>query len=98
MSPFRFGYTNTASRQTQPPQEVTGSVAPRSAPVSRVDSQPLPSPSAPATVASNGVANGAQGLGAYRPSAPIRSDVTGSVATRTPAAPPPPKPDASPAA
>jgi len=88
----RFGYTNTASRQTQPPQEVTGSVAPRSAPVSRVDSQPLPSPSAPATVASNGVANGAQGLGAYRPSAPIRSDVTGSVATRTPAAPPPPKP------
>jgi murein DD-endopeptidase MepM/ murein hydrolase activator NlpD len=74
----RFGYTNTSSRQT-PPQEVTGSVTPRSAPTSRVVSQPLPSPSAPGTVASggygytsgNGSASGAQGLGAYRPSAPI---------------------------
>ena len=70
----RFGYTN--SRQA-PQQEVTGSVTPRSAPTSRVVSQPLPSPSAPTTVASsgygysNGNSNGAQGLGAYRPSAPI---------------------------
>lgn len=72
----RFGYTNTSSRQA-PQQEVTGSVTPRSAPTSRVVSQPLPSPSAPATVASSGYgytsgnSNGAQGLGAYRPSAPI---------------------------
>jgi murein DD-endopeptidase MepM/ murein hydrolase activator NlpD len=74
----RFGYTNTSSRPA-PQQEVTGSVTQRSAPTSRVVSQPLPSPSAPATVASggygytsgNGSANGAQGLGAYRPSAPV---------------------------
>ena len=74
----RFGYANTSSRQA-PQQEVTGSVTPRSAPTSRVVSQPLPSPSAPATVASsgygytsgNGSSTGAQGLGAYRPSAPI---------------------------
>jgi murein DD-endopeptidase MepM/ murein hydrolase activator NlpD len=74
----RFGYTNTSSRQA-PHQEVTGSIAPRPAPTSRVVAQPLPAPSAPATVASgnygytsgNGSANGAQGLGAYRPSAPV---------------------------
>ncbi len=100
----RFGYTNTSSRQA-PPQEVTGSIAPRSAPSTRVVAQPLPAPSAPATVASNqgytsgtGSSSGAQGLGAYRPSAPTYSaqpaapaygDVTGSV---RPIAPPPPKP------
>jgi murein DD-endopeptidase MepM/ murein hydrolase activator NlpD len=74
----RFGYTNTSSHQA-PRQEVTGSIAPRSAPTSRVVAQPLPAPSAPATVSSggygytsgNGSANGAQGLGAYRPSAPV---------------------------
>jgi murein DD-endopeptidase MepM/ murein hydrolase activator NlpD len=73
----RFGYTNTSSRQA-PQQEVTGSVAPRSAPTSRVVAQPLPSPSAPATVSSGGYgytsggsSTGAQGLGAYRPSAPV---------------------------
>ncbi len=72
----RFGYTNTSSRQA-PPQEVTGSVTPRSAPSTRVVAQPLPAPSAPATVASNqgyssgnGSSSGAQGLGAYRPAAP----------------------------
>jgi murein DD-endopeptidase MepM/ murein hydrolase activator NlpD len=74
----RFGYSNTSSRQA-PSQEVTGSVTQRSAPTSRVVAQPLPSPSTPATVASNGYgytsgngsASGAQGLGAYRPSAPV---------------------------
>lgn len=75
----RFGYTNTSSRQA-PSQEVTGSVAPRSAPTGRVVAQPLPVPSAPATVASNsgygyqsgnGSSSGAQGLGAYRPGAPV---------------------------
>ena len=73
----RFGYTNTSSRQA-PSQEVTGSVGPRSAPTSRVVAQPLPAPSAPATVASNGgyqsgngSSSGAPGLGAYRPSAPV---------------------------
>jgi murein DD-endopeptidase MepM/ murein hydrolase activator NlpD len=75
----RFGYTNTSSRQA-PPQEVTGSVTPRSAPSTRVVAQPLPAPSAPATVAANqgyssgnGSASGAQGLGAYRPAAPTYS-------------------------
>src|SRR5665647_2561115 len=90
----RFGYTNTASRPA-PQQDVTGSIAPRSAPTSRVVSQPLPAPSRPATVAANGgYASGAQGLGAYRPSAPIyNSDITGSVTSRPAALPPaPPKP------
>ncbi len=75
----RFGYTNTSSRNV-PPQETTGSIAPRSAPTSRVVAQPLPAPSAPATVASNngyysgnGSSSGAQGLGAYRPAAPVYS-------------------------
>ena len=63
----RFGYTNTSSRQSPPPQETTGSIARPSAPTSRVVSQSLPSPSAPATVSSSGTTSGAQGLGAYRP-------------------------------
>src|SRR5665213_1365141 len=90
----RFGYTNTASRPA-PQQDVTGSIAPRSAPTSRVVSQPLPAPSRPATVAANGgYASGAQGLGAYRPGAPTyNSDITGSVTSRPAAVPPaPPKP------
>jgi murein DD-endopeptidase MepM/ murein hydrolase activator NlpD len=62
-----------------PRQEYTGSVAQRPAPSRQIVSQPLPAPSRPQTVASNGVANGAHGLGAYRPSA---SEVTGSVAER----------------
>src|SRR5882757_798678 len=76
----RFGYSNTSSRQSSPPQEVTGSVTPRSAPSTRVVAQPLPAPSAPATVAANqgyssgnGSSGGAQGLGAYRPAAPTYS-------------------------
>src|ERR1700716_118440 len=48
----RFGYSNNSTRQA-PPQEVTGSVTPRSAPSTRVVAQPLPALSAPATVASN---------------------------------------------
>lgn len=94
----RFGYTHTSSRQA-PPQEVTGSVTPRSAPSTRVVAQPLPAPSAPATVASNqgyssgnGSSGGAQGLGAYRPAAPTyatpSTEITGSV--RPVAAPPKP--------
>jgi murein DD-endopeptidase MepM/ murein hydrolase activator NlpD len=79
-------FTTTANRQA-PPQEVTGSIAPRPATSARVDSQPLPAPSRPATVASNGgVANGAQGLGAYRPGS---SDITGSVPARPAPAPAP---------
>ena len=67
-----------------PPQETTGSIASRPAASARVESQPLPAPSRPATVAaSGGVATGAQGLGAYRPG---ESEVTGSVsAPRAPA-------------
>ena len=112
----RFGYTNTSSRQA-PPQDTTGSIAPRSAPTSRVVAQPLPAPSAPATVASNGgygyqsgngSSTGAQGLGAYRPSAPtyqqaapaptytqptyVQPEITGSVPQRPVVAAAPPKP------
>jgi murein DD-endopeptidase MepM/ murein hydrolase activator NlpD len=75
-----------SNRQAPPPQqETTGSIAPRPATSGRVTSQPLPAPSRPATVASNGgVANGAQGLGAYRPGS---SDITGSVRARPASAP-----------
>ncbi len=96
----RFGYTNTSSRQAPSSQETTGSIARPSAPTGRIVAQPLPAPSAPATVSSNGTASGAQGLGAYRPGQQAAtqthqqtypqqqySDVTGSV--RPVAVPPP---------
>jgi murein DD-endopeptidase MepM/ murein hydrolase activator NlpD len=67
-----------SSRQS-PPQDVTGSVATR--PVSRVESQTLPAPSRPATVALGSVSYGAPGLGAYRPT-PRAPEVTGSVAPK----------------
>jgi murein DD-endopeptidase MepM/ murein hydrolase activator NlpD len=70
----------TSDRQA-PPQEVTGSIAPRYN--GRVVAQPLPAPSRPATT-SGGVAYGAQGLGAYRPA--HSADVTGSVVTQPPPA------------
>jgi murein DD-endopeptidase MepM/ murein hydrolase activator NlpD len=85
-----------SSRQASPPQqqqEVTGSIASRPAASGRVEAQPLPAPSRPVTVASNGgYASGAQGLGAYRPGTSNYSDVTGSVAARPAAPSPPPKP------
>ena len=79
----RFDSNPYASNNRTSPQETTGSISPRST-YNRVDSQPLPAASQPATVAaSGGVATGAQGLGAYRPHT---SDVTGSVpAPRAPA-------------
>jgi murein DD-endopeptidase MepM/ murein hydrolase activator NlpD len=80
------------NRQSAPHQpDYTGSVAQRPASRSTIVSQPLPTPSAPATVASGsgGYATGAQGLGAYRPGqqssvqvTPQNSDVTGSVVTQ----------------
>jgi len=77
----RFDASNHNARQ----QETTGSIASRPAYSGHVESQPLPAPSRPATVASTGgVATGAQGLGAYRPGT---SDVTGSVATQRAPAP-----------
>ncbi|MGH6728432.1 MAG: peptidoglycan DD-metalloendopeptidase family protein [Pseudolabrys sp.] len=77
---FESGPIASNSRAT-PPQETTGSIGTRPVSSGRVESQPLPAPSRPATVAAagGGVAYGAQGLGAYRPS---RSDVTGSVPAR----------------
>jgi murein DD-endopeptidase MepM/ murein hydrolase activator NlpD len=59
-----------------PPQDVTGSV---SKPAPKIASAPLPAPTRPQTVAAGGVAQGAGGLGTYRPSA--SQDITGSVAT-----------------
>jgi murein DD-endopeptidase MepM/ murein hydrolase activator NlpD len=77
----RFDASNHNARQ----QETTGSIASRPAYSGHVESQPLPAPSRPATVASTGgVATGAQGLGAYRTGT---SDVTGSVATQRAPAP-----------
>ncbi len=79
----RFDSNPFASDRAAVQQDTTGSIATR--PVSRVDAQPLPAPSRPATVAATGYATGAQGLGAYRPATP---EYTGSVAThRAPAAP-----------
>ncbi len=75
-----------SNRQAPAPQETTGSIAQRPA-TAHVESQPLPAPSRPATVAANGgVATGAQGLGAYRPG---NSEITGSVSAPRPAAPAP---------
>ena len=81
--------TPYASNNRQPaprPNEITGSIAQRPAQRSAIVAQPLPTPSAPATVASgSGYSTGAQGLGAYRPGpqASVQSsDVTGSVATQ----------------
>ena len=80
----RFDSSPYASNRPIPPQETTGSIASRPAASARVESQPLPAPSRPATVASSGgVATGAQGLGAYRPG---KTEITGSVsAPRAPA-------------
>ncbi|MFN3656217.1 MAG: peptidoglycan DD-metalloendopeptidase family protein [Pseudolabrys sp.] len=79
----RFDSNPFASNRNAPPpsQDVTGSVGSRPATSGRVETQPLPSVSRPATVpAGGGVASGAQGLGAYRPS----GDITGSVAAAQP--------------
>ena len=76
----RFDSNPYASNRNARQQETTGSIASRPASSGRFESQPLPAPSRPATVASTGgVATGAQGLGAYRPGT---SDVTGSVPAR----------------
>ncbi len=83
-------FASNRSEYYQPPKaEVTGSISRPPASTSRVVSQPLPAPSKPATVATyrGGVADGAQGLGAYRPATRGR-DITGSV----PARPAPPQP------
>jgi murein DD-endopeptidase MepM/ murein hydrolase activator NlpD len=81
-----------SNRQSPAPQETTGSISSRPM-YTRVEAQPLPAPSRPATVAVNGgYASGAQGLGAYRPSPSTASDVTGSVPARNTAVPPSPKP------
>src|SRR5690242_16834352 len=71
----RFEANNpfASTKPNTPPADVTGSVSSKPA-SSKIASQPLPAPTKPATVASTGVAQGAGGLGTYRP-----SDVTGSV-------------------
>jgi len=49
----RFDSNPFASDRSRVPQETTGSIAPRPSTTSRVESQPLPAPSRPATVAAN---------------------------------------------
>src|SRR6185437_15095445 len=78
---FDSPYSNPFSSNRNAQPETTGSIAPRSAPLRRVEAQPLPAPSRPATVASTGVAAGGHGLGAYRP-AGAGPEVTGSVTER----------------
>jgi murein DD-endopeptidase MepM/ murein hydrolase activator NlpD len=76
----RFDSNPFASDRMAVQQDTTGSIATR--PVSRIDAQPLPAPSRPAT----GYSAGSQGLGAYRPTAP---EYTGTVAAhRAPPASP----------
>ncbi len=86
-----YASNNRQSAQPQQRPEYTGSVAQRPAQRSTIVAQPLPTPSAPATVpsGSGGYATGAQGLGAYRPgqqssvqTTPQNSDVTGSVVSQ----------------
>ena len=84
----RFDSNPYASNRQSSQQETTGSIASRPASRSHVEAQPLPAPSRPATVAANGTASGAQGLGAYRPGSGYSSDVTGTVSTRPAAAAP----------
>lgn len=82
---FSNGLFSSNTRTPAPSQaDVTGSTNHQArVPTARVESQALPAPSRPATVAA-GTATGGQGLGAYRPSA----DITGSV-RNTPYSPPP---------
>jgi murein DD-endopeptidase MepM/ murein hydrolase activator NlpD len=75
----RFDSNPFASNRQAPRPEVTGSIGTHPASSARVESQPLPAPSRPATVAANdGVAYGARGYAAYRPGSHY-ADVTGSV-------------------
>ena len=92
-SSSRFDSNPYTSNRSAPQQETTGSIAPRPATTARVEAQPLPAPSRPATVAAttSGTATGGTGLGAYRP-ASQSADVTGSIADRRVAAVTPPKP------
>jgi murein DD-endopeptidase MepM/ murein hydrolase activator NlpD len=79
-----FDSPKTSAR---PSQDVTGSVSSTPAHTNKISSQPLPAPSKPQTVAASGVAQGAGGMGAYRPSTSSGPDITGSVNTPHPAAP-----------
>jgi murein DD-endopeptidase MepM/ murein hydrolase activator NlpD len=90
----RFDSNPYASDYRQPPpSEATGSISRRPVASKQVYAQPLPAPapSRPATVASSGVATGAQGLGAYRPS---NVEYTGSVPAHRAPTPLPPAPPA----
>ena len=83
----RFDSNPYASNDRASPQETTGSISSRPAYQRRVEAQPLPAPSRPATVAANGgVADWR--AGPRRLPARARSDVTGSV-PRARAAPAP---------
>lgn len=86
---FSNGLFSSNTRAPAPSQaDVTGSTNHQARiPTARVESQALPAPSRPATVAA-GTATGGQGLGAYRPSA----DITGSVRSTTYSPPPAPAP------
>jgi len=77
---FSNGLFSSNSRAPAPSQaDVTGSTNHQArVPTARVESQALPAPSRPATVAA-GTSTGGQGLGAYRPS----TDITGSVRNTT---------------
>jgi murein DD-endopeptidase MepM/ murein hydrolase activator NlpD len=75
-------YDPLAKNTARSNADVTGSVNTRPVTSSRVAARPLPAPGRPQTVAAAshaGVANGAPGLGAYRPGR--SGDVTGSVPT-----------------
>jgi murein DD-endopeptidase MepM/ murein hydrolase activator NlpD len=86
----RFNESPFAARKAPPQSEVTGSVQPAPAPVSRVEAQPLPAPGGPQRT----IAAGSPGMGSYPPPAP---EVTGSVQRPTVISPPPAPRIASPA-
>ena len=75
----RFDSSSYDAGRPAPPQDVAAA-APAPQSYGRVESQPLPAPSQPATVpASPNYSYGSQGTGAYRQSGQY-SDITGSVA------------------
>ena len=79
----RFDSNPFSANEPQPQsnQDFTGSVAPRAPAASRVEAQPLPAPSQPATVAAaTNNSYAAQGHTAYRTTPTHTAEVTGSVA------------------
>jgi murein DD-endopeptidase MepM/ murein hydrolase activator NlpD len=80
-------FSDYFTTKSAPQVETTGSIPLHSAPVSRIETRPLP-----ARVAVNpgpdGISGGGRGMGSYHP-APVAGEVTGSLPAPAPPPPPP---------